>query len=250
MNPDREVKDLTDLEDDYLTGEGEITRLDLHRGSEHGTLPDGKPTQETEESTVCARCGAELQFLTTMAWCLSCGYTREVHSDSHETTTQEMQEDLDVRRYLSLLHSQSERYKLEVQLSNLKRGEGYLHLRGLEWIPEWFAVLVCGLLICAVGSFVVAMNLRTSPDERLLWCLCQAGAGGFLVVLAQPLAWVLVVPRRLRFREFKMLFHPWMWLMAWRGLPQTRYAIWAGVWGMGLIAGAAFIHAASLYGWI
>jgi hypothetical protein len=248
MNPDRDPKDLIDLEDDYLTGEGEITRLDLHRGPDHGTLPDAEPSQQ-EETTVCARCGAELQHLATLAWCLQCGYTKELDS-SHETTKEEIQEDLDVRRYLSLLHSQSERYKLAVQLSNLKRGEGYLHLRGLEWIPEWLAVLVCGLLICAVGSFVVAMNLRTSPEERLMWCLYQAGVGAFFMALAQPLAWVLVVPKRLRFREFKMLFSPWMWLMAWRGLPQTRYAIWAGVWGMGLVAGAAFIHAASLYGWI
>jgi hypothetical protein len=140
-----------------------------------------------------------------------------------------------------------------MQLSMLKLGETYIPIipiRGMEVIAEWLAVLMCGLLICAIGSFTVAMNLRTSPEPRLIWCLAQAGVGAVLLVLAQPLAFLLVVPRKLRFKELLKLVSPWLWLMAWRALPQTRLAFWALFWGIGLIGGAALIHAASLYGWV
>lgn len=251
MNRNRRAeKDSIHLESEFLAsaealGE-EITRLDLHRGAEQETLPGS--TQA--DANVCARCKAELKTLNTVAWCLRCGYTKKL--ENVQETPSKLQEDIDVRRYLSLLHAQSERQKLELQLSKVK-GETYIPIipiRGLEVVPEWLAVLVCGLLICAVGSFTVAMNLRTSPEPRLIWCLAQAGVGAVLLVLAQPLAFLLVVPRRLRFRELVKLFSPFLWLMAWRGLPQTRLAFWAFFWGIGLVTGAALIHAASLYGWV
>ena len=200
MNPDRrEEKDSIHLESGFLAGAEElgeeITRLDLHRGAEQETLSGSPPA---EAANVCARCGAELQSLDTVAWCLRCGYTKQLHRS--QETQGKIQEDLDVRRYLSLLHAQSERQKLELQLSTLKRGETY---RGTEMVPEWLAVLVCGLLICVIGSFTVAMNLRSSPEPRLIWCLAQAGIAFAVVVGSHA---ILGKFRKLRFRQLKMLF--------------------------------------------
>src|SRR5262249_419308 len=111
MNPDRRRHDKESIHDSAFYTEDlveeEVTKLDLHRSPNEETLPPDAP-----ETSVCARCGAELQCLTTIAWCLRCGYTKQIHT-TEEATTEEMQEDLDVRRYLSLLHAQVERQKLE-----------------------------------------------------------------------------------------------------------------------------------------
>ena len=162
MNRDRRAeKDSIHLESEFLAGAEalgeEITRLDLHRGAQEETLP-GAPS--TAEANVCGRCGAELKPLSTVAWCLRCGYTKKL--ENVEATPSKLQEDLDVRRYLSLLHAQSERQKLEMQLA-LKRGEVYipiLPIRGIV-IAEWLAVLVCGLLIRSASH---GRQTCTSPN--------------------------------------------------------------------------------------
>jgi hypothetical protein len=227
-----------------------ITRLDLHRDTEEGTLSGTKPA-EVGEDHICERCGSELQVLTNLAWCLRCGYTKHFKNGQEEGDA-EAREEMDVRRYLGLLHDQAERQKLELQMSNLKRGEGYITLLpipGLQLVPEWFAVLVCGLLTCSIGSFTVAVNLRTSPDQRMIWCISQASVGAAAIVLSHLLAFLLVVPRKLRFRQPHMLT-PLVWLYVYGGLPHTRWAVWLVFWGWALVGGAVFIHFACLNGWI
>jgi hypothetical protein len=231
----------------------EITGLDFPRGSEAETVifprKGAQPGEaESAADNVCPHCKSELSYLTSIAWCVGCGYTKPLEN-AEETRSGKVQSELDMSRYRELLHDQAQRQKRELQLSKLKR-EQTLPIPGLEIIPEWTAVLMCGVLICEIASFTAAMNLRTSPEQRHIWCTVQVALGVAAMILGHVLACVVVMPPRRRLGHFMMCFTPWVWLLAWIGRPRTRWALYFGVWGIALIAGAVLIEAACSRGWI
>ena len=44
-----------------------------------------------------------------------------------------------------------------------------LPIPALDIIPEWLAVLGCGLLICGISSFTARVNLSGTPEIRSVW---------------------------------------------------------------------------------
>jgi hypothetical protein len=235
----------------------EVTRLDIPRGSDAETVETvifpkkgAKPAKaEPVADNVCPHCKSELSNLTSIAWCVGCGYTKPLEN-AEETRSGKVQSEVDMSRYRGLQHDQAQRMKRELQLSKLKREERSIPIPGLEAIPEWTAVLMCGVLICGIASFTAAMNLRLSPEQRHIWCTVQTVVGVAAIILGHVLACLFVMPERRRFRHFLMCFTPWVWLLAWFGRPRTRWALCFGVWGIALIAGAVLIETACVRGWI
>jgi hypothetical protein len=112
----------------------------------------------------------------------------------------------------------------------------------LALIPEWVAVLACGLFIIAVGSFMAGSNLSDAPGVRLIWCVLQATLGGVMLLLAQFLAFLAIVPRGLRLRKWTMFLLPnLLWTALWQRLPASPLPIWVLGWGLALEVGTVMI---------
>jgi hypothetical protein len=112
----------------------------------------------------------------------------------------------------------------------------------LTLIPEWVAVLGCGLFIIAVGSFMAGSNLSDSPGVRFIWCALQAAAGVLTLFVGHILAFLTIVPRGLRLRKWTMLFLPNLLVSTlYYRLPLAPMPFWLLGWGLALEVGALVI---------
>lgn len=145
-----------------------------------------------------------------------------------------------------LLQAMSRKHKAEMNASH-RQGSGFLSGLGLpipalEIVPEWLAVLACGLLICAIISFTARVNLRGTPEIRAVWCEAQAGLGGVMVLLSHPAAFLAIVPYGLRRNQWGLLIHPRdLWWAVWQRLPDSSFPVWLAGWGLGLALGALVV---------
>jgi hypothetical protein len=148
--------------------------------------------------------------------------------------------------YEDLLQSMSQKFKAEMNQSH-RQGSHFLGALGipipaLEIVPEWLAVLVCGLVISAIVSFTARVNLNGTPDLRMLWCQAQFALGVVLLVMSHFVAFPSVVPYGLRRRQWGMLFHPRdLWWGVWQRLPDSSWPMWLAGWGVGLVLGAVAV---------
>jgi hypothetical protein len=146
--------------------------------------------------------------------------------------------------YFALLHAMSQKLKDEMEGGKATRRASMLNLPvpGLELVPEWLAVLACGLLICALGSLMVGFNLRGAPQMRALWATAQGMFAIGLLLLSYSAAFFLVVPRGLRFKQWTLFILPnSLWWAVWQRLPETSWALWLLSWGAALGLGAVLI---------
>jgi hypothetical protein len=132
----------------------------------------------------------------------------------------------------------SNKYKAEMDASQAGRRQVLARLNlpipGLELVPEWLAVLVCGLFICAVGSFMAQINLRAVEQMRLFWSLGEIGLGVLVMLVAQVRAFLEIVPRGLRRKKLLMFVRYDLWWFVWQRMPDTSWSIWLLGWGAGL----------------
>lgn len=148
--------------------------------------------------------------------------------------------------YQDLLQALADKYQRELRASRRNRDSLLaalgLPIPALELIPEWFAVLACGLVICVMGSIMAGLNLRTSPHSRAIWCTGQAVLAAVVVLGAYVSAFGFVVPSGLRRQQWGLLIHPRdLWWAVWQRLPDTAWPVWLLGWGVALLIGAAFI---------
>jgi hypothetical protein len=148
--------------------------------------------------------------------------------------------------YEDLLQAMSRKYKQEMNASRRRTSPFFaalgIPIPALEFIPEWLAVLACGLVICGILSFTAHVNLKDTPELRLRWCQGQAAGGAILVVLSHFVAFLTVVPRGLRRSQWGLLIHPRdLWWAVWQRLPHTSFPMWLTGWGLGLAIGAAVV---------
>lgn len=211
-----------------------------------------------DDLNACPRCGAKLSEDLKMGWCQRCGYCRYLERASWNAPKGEAPLPLSVqlwilwrvflRRCVFIGWSGPVYFKRDnlldapVQTPASVPAATPFPVKNPEWVPEWLSVLMCGLFICVLGSLTAGLNLRDEPHARLVWCLAQAAVGIVALATGYTLAFLQVVPPGQR-RQHKWRFlSPRLWFTACHRLPETRWAIWLSVWGLGLGAGAVLIH--------
>jgi hypothetical protein len=144
-----------------------------------------------------------------------------------------------------LFQTMSQKYKAEMVAGQAFNRPGLdrlnLPIPGLDFIPEWLAVLVCGLFICAVGSFMAGFNLRGAPEARYLWCVSEIGLGVLMICMAQVSAFLEIVPYGLRRKKLLMFVAFDLWWAVWQRLPGTYWTVWLLGWGLGLSVSGGLI---------
>jgi hypothetical protein len=145
-----------------------------------------------------------------------------------------------------LLQAMSRKYKQEMNTSHRRTSPFFaalgLPIPALEIVPEWVAVLVCGLVITTIASFFARVNLNGTPEIRVIWCEGQLILGAALIFLSYFAAFLTVVPRGLRLSQWGLFFHPRdLWWAVWQRLPDTSFPIWLAGWGVGLALGAVMV---------
>jgi hypothetical protein len=160
------------------------------------------------------------------------------------------QTDVNIDDFDELFESMSRRYKAEMDASHA--GGKYtvnrlnVPIPLLDLVPEWLAVLACGLFIIAVGSYMAHMNLRQVAERGMLWSFGEIGLGVLVMLAAQVKAFLEVVPRGLRRKTPIIIISYDLWSAVWYRLPETAWPLWLLGWGIGLCAGGAVILALAL----
>jgi hypothetical protein len=150
------------------------------------------------------------------------------------------QKEVDLTNWESLFQLMSNKYRTEVEApAHGRRINSGIPL--LDLVPEWLAVLVCGLFIIAVGSIMAGLNLRVVPQWRLTWCNVEIGVGLVLLFTAQVSAFADIVPRGLRLRKCFMFLSPNLWWAVWQRLPATSLSVWLLGWGIALCISGVLI---------
>lgn len=150
--------------------------------------------------------------------------------------------------YEDLLQAMSRKFKTEMDQSHRQGSNMFASLGipipALELVPEWVAVLACGLFITVVASFTARVNLSGTPEIRTLWCQAQGILGIVLLVSSYFVAFPAVVPYGARRSQWGMLIHPRdLWFAVWQRLPDSSWPVWLAGWGAGLLLGALAIWA-------
>jgi hypothetical protein len=161
-------------------------------------------------------------------------------------TEEETGELIPITGYFDLLKSMATQFKrdLDAQVPRGILAELNIPLPFLSRVPDWLFILVCGLFLFGLGSLMCGWNLRGAPQVRWVWCSIQAVLGLAMVLVGQSSAFWMVVPAKLRRREWSLAFQPTqLWWAAWHRLPATRCPLWLATWGLCLLVGAAFIRA-------
>jgi hypothetical protein len=151
------------------------------------------------------------------------------------------QKDIDPGNWDSWFQIMSNKFKTEVEAPAYGRGRLNSGIPLLDLVPEWLAVLVCGLFIIAVGSIMAGLNLRVVPQWRLTWCNGEIGLGLLLLLTAQVSAFADIVPRGLRLRKCYMFLSPNLWWAVWQRLPATSLSVWLLGWGIALCLSGVLI---------
>lgn len=253
-------------------GAARITRLECGAESDRHTVvippspPLAAPTGEDQSDSGtaalifddCPRCGAELSQGLKLGWCHRCGYCQYLEREKANEFTRPAPS-WTWAQMVAVLPAALIHY-----FFGAETGIRYFHRKPANAIasqpevavpktlaltitsedpaPEWLSVLVCGVLICCMGSITAGLNLRDVTQARATWCLGQAALGVLALAVAHVVAFLRVVPPGRRRRHVLKFFSPLLWLAAWQRLPLTRWPVWLSVWGVALAAGTLLIQ--------
>jgi LPXTG-motif cell wall-anchored protein len=183
-------------------------------------LPPEKPDQLTFNDRYCPQCRSRLAERMQFGWCQRCGYCSY----------------LDKREPLSQTEYNRLTRQSQIALHTLPGQRGSL-------LPQWLGVMVGGLLVGGLFSYIAGSNLRYDPAGRHWWCMMQAYLGLAMMVVAHVAAFAQLVPSGRRWHHAILFFSPLLWWAAWKRLPDTGSSVWLASWGGGLIVGAAALYA-------
>lgn len=194
------------------------TDVDLPKAGSHEMAAEATPENTTSARDLCPRCQTKLIRPQNLGMCPRCGYCRTLEEDQARVSQ------LAAPRSRWFLLGMAELYELWRRL------------------PSWALVLVHGFAVVLALSLLAAGLFSAMSPARAYWSAIQTGLGVILLGCGHVLALLAAATHDARFGVKDLVLSPlWMWNVALRQLPETRWSVWLVAWGSEAIFLAVFL---------
>jgi serine/threonine protein kinase len=113
--------------------------------------------------------------------------------------------------------------------------------------PKWCWYLFAGIFVIVLISIAGDLWLPKRSLARAWWGTTQLGLGFLVVIVADILAFLYVLPTGTSISFVEALFPFKMWVSAFELLPKTRYAVCILSWGLSIMLCAVLLVGGQLY---
>ena len=180
--------------------------------------PSASQSAESAAGETCPKCQKPLTDPKGLGWCPACGYCRSL---------EEMREQAPP--------------PAPVQAQTKKSGDFIEFCGHVARMPRWFWILLAGMALFAIFSFVVGKYLRMTPLERALLSTIEIAFGLALIFGAQFWSLVRLAPEDERLSTKDALLPAKLWAMAFQRMPAFQVPVWLAGWGVTIILSAIFL---------
>jgi hypothetical protein len=167
-------------------------------------------TDAAVEATPCPRCQQPLADPHGLGWCQACGYCRSLE-------------------------------EAPVPEAAVEAGEanGALPLQAL--LPRWAAALLIGVIVVALGSWLISHHVALKPLTRAVWATVQIVVGVLMMASAQSYALFRIAPEEATLHAVDAVVPFRLYGMIFKRLPQLGSALCIAGWGLALTLSALLL---------
>lgn len=124
-----------------------------------------------------------------------------------------------------------------------RKAQAEAELKWQQFVPLWSIVLVAGVIVVVVLSFVASAMLPDEGIVRILWTLSQCVLGLVTATIGQFSAFLFAAEKDDRYGPLDAIMKPvQLWKASTRVLPAGAWRFWLAGWGVAMvICGAAVV---------